>query len=45
MFAKRLNDSTSLVVKEAQTGDFLEQGKVLIAPGDKHMSVKKVENR
>lgn len=41
MFAERLNASTSLVVKEAQTGDYLKQGKVLIAPGDKHMRIKK----
>jgi len=41
MFADRLNASTSLMVKEAQTGDYLKQGKVLIAPGDKHMRVKK----
>lgn len=45
MFAQRLNNSTSLKVKEAQTGDFLEPGKVLIAPGDKHMRVKKIGNR
>lgn len=41
MFAKRLNNSTSFIVKEAQTGDFLDQGKVLIAPGDKHIKIKK----
>lgn len=45
MFAERLNNSTHLIVKEAQTGDFLEQGKVLIAPGDKHMRIRKVGNR
>ncbi len=42
MFAERLNASTSLMVKEAQTGDYIKQGKVLIAPGDKHMRIKKV---
>lgn len=42
MFADRLNSSTGLIVKEAKTGEFLEQGKVLIAPGDKHMRIKKV---
>lgn len=45
MFAQRLNNSTSLEVKEAQTGDFLEPGKVLLAPGDKHMRVKKIGDR
>lgn len=41
MFAKRLNSSTNFTVKEAETGDCLEQGKVLIAPGSKHMRIKK----
>lgn len=42
MFADRLNSSTNLQVKEAQSGDWLEQGKVLIAPGDRHMRIKKI---
>lgn len=42
MFAERLNNSTQLQVKEAQTGDIIEQGRVLIAPGDKHMKISKV---
>ncbi|MCP8969211.1 protein-glutamate methylesterase/protein-glutamine glutaminase [Ectobacillus ponti] len=41
MFAQRLNQSTPFSVKEAQTGDYIEPGKVLIAPGDMHMRVKK----
>lgn len=45
MFAQRLNNSTNFIVKEAQTGDFLEQGKILIAPGDKHMRIRKSGNR
>lgn len=45
MFAQRLNHQTSLSVKEAETGDYLERGKVLIAPGDKHMIIKKAGNR
>ena len=45
MFANRLNNQTSLTVKEAETGDYIERGKVLIAPGDKHMTIKKVGNR
>ncbi|HEY2422440.1 MAG TPA: chemotaxis response regulator protein-glutamate methylesterase [Neobacillus sp.] len=44
MFAERLNTQTSLVVKEAETGDIVEQGKVFIAPGDQHMSVKRMGN-
>lgn len=42
MFAERLNSNTSLNVKEAQTGDFVERGRVLIAPGDQHMRIKKL---
>ena len=42
MFAERLNLSTPLKVREAKTGDFIEQGNVLVAPGDKHMKIKKV---
>ncbi len=42
MFAERLNNQTKLKVKEAETGDWLEQGRVLIAPGDKHMRIKRV---
>lgn len=45
MFAQRLNATTKLTVKEAQTGDFIEQGKVLIAPGNYHMKIKKVGHR
>ena len=42
MFAERLNKNTSLLVKEAQHGDYISPGKVLIAPGDQHMKVKKL---
>ncbi len=45
MFAERLDHQTSLTVKEAETGDFLDMGKVLVAPGDKHMRIKKVGKR
>jgi Chemotaxis response regulator containing a CheY-like receiver domain and a methylesterase domain len=45
MFAERLDSQTSLMVKEAQTGDFVESGKVLIAPGDQHMRIKRVGER
>ncbi len=37
MYADRLNNQCKVVVKEAQNGDIVESGKVLIAPGDKHM--------
>lgn len=42
MFADRINDTTQLRAKEAQTGDYVEQGNVLVAPGGKHMLLKKV---
>jgi two-component system, chemotaxis family, protein-glutamate methylesterase/glutaminase len=45
MFAERLNNQTKLKVKEAQTGDYVEKGKVLIAPGDHHMRIKRVGDR
>ncbi len=42
MFADRLNDTTNFRVKEAETGDLLVSGTVLVAPGDKHMKVKRL---
>ncbi|PYG84350.1 two-component system chemotaxis response regulator CheB [Ruminiclostridium sufflavum DSM 19573] len=45
MFAERLDKQTHLRVKEAQPGDFVEQGKVIIAPGDQQMKVIKVGKR
>lgn len=41
MFAERMNNSTALSVKEAENGDVVEKGKVLIAPGDKHLKIRK----
>jgi two-component system chemotaxis response regulator CheB len=45
MFAERLNLQTQFNVKEAQTGDVVEAGKILIAPGDKHMKIKKAGDK
>jgi two-component system chemotaxis response regulator CheB len=45
MFAERLNSTTQLYVKEAVSGDYLECGKVLIAPGDSHLRLKKIGER
>ena len=43
MYAKRLNDTCQVSVKEAQTGDLVVPGQVLIAPGgDAHMQLVKV---
>ncbi len=45
MFAERLNNSTKLNVKEARTGDFIETGTALIAPGDQHMKIVRKGSR
>ena len=45
MFAERLNKQTGLHVKEAETGDWVEQGKVLLAPGDYQMIIKKIGDK
>lgn len=45
MFADRLNNQLPFEVSEAQGGEWIEPGKVLIAPGDKHMGVIKVGDR
>ena len=43
MYAKRLNDQCRIRVKEAQTGDRVMPGSMLIAPGgDMHMQLVKV---
>ncbi len=41
-FARRLNESCSLEVKEAQSGDLIAAGRVLICPGDRHMRVRRM---
>lgn len=40
-FAKRLDSLCDVVVKEAQDGDSVLRGHVLIAPGNKHMLLKR----
>jgi two-component system chemotaxis response regulator CheB len=42
MFARRLDECCSLNVKEAQSGDLLLGGRVLICPGSRHMKVKRL---
>jgi two-component system, chemotaxis family, protein-glutamate methylesterase/glutaminase len=41
MYAERLNGMCQMKVKEAQDGDRLERGVVLIAPGGRHMQLRK----
>ncbi len=45
MFAERLNNQTLLQVKEAENGDYVETGKVLIAPGNQHIRLKKIGDK
>lgn len=45
MFAERLNNCVEMSVREAKSGDYVEKGLVLIAPGDKHMTVRKIGDR
>ena len=42
MFARRLDETCALRVKEAQSGDLLQRGRVLICPGSRHMKVKRL---
>lgn len=39
--AERLNDVSQVSVKEAEEGDVLKKGTVYVAPGGKHMEVRK----
>ena len=45
MYADRLNRLCHMRVKEAQSGDIIEKGQVLIAPGDFQMKVVRVGSR
>jgi two-component system, chemotaxis family, protein-glutamate methylesterase/glutaminase len=42
MFARRLDELCALRVKEAQSGDVLQPGRVLICPGNRHLKVKRL---
>src|ERR1700729_4618917 len=42
MFARRLDEICPLRVKEAQSGDVLQPGRVLICPGSRHLKVKRL---
>jgi two-component system chemotaxis response regulator CheB len=42
MFAKRLDETCAVRVKEAQSGDLLLAGRVLVCPGNRHLKVKKL---
>lgn len=40
-FADRLNEMCQVQVKEAEDGEYLAMGKVLIAPGNRHMEIRR----
>jgi two-component system chemotaxis response regulator CheB len=42
MFARRLDETSALRVKEAQSGDLIMPGRALICPGSRHLKVKKL---
>jgi two-component system, chemotaxis family, protein-glutamate methylesterase/glutaminase len=42
MFARRLDDTCAIRVKEAQSGDVLQAGRALVAPGNRHLKVKRL---
>jgi two-component system, chemotaxis family, protein-glutamate methylesterase/glutaminase len=44
MFAQRLNESSAIEVKEAQSGDLLLAGRALICPGNRHMKVRRMDH-
>ena len=44
MFARRLDESCAIEVKEAQSGDLLLAGRALICPGNRHMKVRRMEH-
>ena len=44
MFAKRLDESSAIEVKEAQSGDLLLAGRALICPGNRHMKVRRMQH-
>ena len=43
MFADRLNKQTVFQVKEAENGDLVERRHVYVAPGDKHVQIRKTD--
>ena len=42
MFARRLDETCGITVKEAQSGDLLVPGRVLICPGNRHIKMKRL---
>ncbi len=43
-FAQRLNESSAIEVKEAQSGDALLAGRALICPGNRHIKMRRMDH-
>lgn len=44
-YAARLNELCPIEVKEAESGDWIHPGRALIAPGNRHLAVKRAGDR
>ncbi|MCL2372074.1 MAG: CheB methylesterase domain-containing protein [Defluviitaleaceae bacterium] len=44
LFAERLNSNFPQEIKEAESGDFLLQGRILLAPADRHMKLTRTQS-
>ena len=44
-FARRLDTLCQMEIKEAESGDLVVQGRVLIAPGNQHMALRRTGSR
>jgi len=44
MFARRLDESSAIEVKEARSGDLLLPGRALICPGNRHIKIRRMEH-
>ncbi len=42
MFAERLNDICAMDAKEAESGDEVIPGRILVAPGQKHLTLRRI---
>ena len=44
-FARRLDTICAMTIKEAENGDLVQPGRVLIAPGNQHMALRRTGSR
>jgi len=45
MFADRLNNQSHFKIAEAKHGDYIKPNHIFIAPGDKHMQIRKIGSK